>query len=543
MKFFSKSKIEQTGQNESAEEKKEKKHTLLLVDDEAANLRFLKGLLEEDYNILTASDGLEAMELVMSHPEPEKIDLIITDQRMPRMTGVEFLKETINKIPNTIRMILTGFTDIEAIIGAINESKVYKYMTKPLEPKDLKITVQRALEAYELEKSNIALVIAKQQAEKATEEKSNFLSTMSHELRTPLNAVIGMTYLLMQESPTPEQLENLRVLKFSADNLLVLINDLLDFSKIEAGKINFEDLDFSLGNLFNSIRLALKPLADDKNIEIIVKTDEQMPDLVVGDPVRISQILTNLINNAVKFTSQGYVKAETTIKETGEDTLMIAFAVSDTGIGIPADKIDHVFEAFAQASADTTRKYGGTGLGLAITKKLIELQGSKIKLESELGKGSTFSFDLPFKKSKNAGKGLADKNNIEDFKSLKGVKLLLAEDNKVNQMIAQKFLKKWDVEVDTADNGLIALDKLKECKYDLILMDIQMPEMDGYEATEAIRKLETDYSKVPVLALTASTMADVQDKIFSVGMNDFVTKPFNPSDLYMKIVKYSKWSE
>jgi CheY-like chemotaxis protein len=260
--------------------------------------------------------------------------------------------------------------------------------------------------------------------------------------------------------------------------------------------------------------------------------------MVVGDPVRISQILTNLISNAVKFTSEGYVKVETSIKKSDDDSLILAFAVSDTGIGIPADKIDHVFEAFTQASADTTRKYGGTGLGLAITKRLIELQGSTIKLESELGKGSKFSFDLPFKKSKNTNSN-TDQSNIEEFKSLKGTRILLAEDNKVNQLIAMKFLKRWDIEVDTADNGLIALEKLKENQYSLVLMDIQMPEMDGYEATEAIRKLTESYSKIPVLALTASTMSDVQEKIFSVGMNDFVTKPFNPTDLYMKIVKYS----
>jgi CheY-like chemotaxis protein len=231
---------------------------------------------------------------------------------------------------------------------------------------------------------------------------------------------------------------------------------------------------------------------------------------------------------------------ETKAKDIDDNYLSVEFKISDTGIGIPKDMIDQVFELFVQASSDTTRKFGGTGLGLAITKRLIELQGSKIKLESEVGKGSVFTFNLTFKKSLVPDLKKQDSTNIEDFMSLKGIKILLTEDNKVNQLIAVRFLQKWDLEVDVAENGLIALDLLKKNEYDLILMDIQMPEMDGYETTQEIRKMEGIYSSIPILALTASAMAEVQNKILLTGMNDSVTKPFNPSELYRKIVKYLK---
>jgi signal transduction histidine kinase len=546
---------------------------ILIVDDNKNNLVTLKSLIDEhmDMEVLEAQSGITALDLLMN----ANVDLAILDVQMPDIDGFQ-LTELIRSRKRTAHIpiiLLTAAYLSDKFKQRGFELGVEDYITKPINDtaligriraylrpiqreREFTVELERKIKerteeleklnqklTYEIEqKKKIAeeLIIAKEQAEKASIEKSQFLSTMSHELRTPLNAVIGMTYFLMQENPRSDQIDNLKVLKFSADNLLVLINDILDFGKIEAGRITFEELDFSLGNLFTSIRQSLNLIAEEKGIEIIIKNDENIPEQVVGDPGRLSQILTNLLSNAVKFTSQGFVMVETKAKDIDDNYLSVEFKISDTGIGIPKDMIDQVFELFVQASSDTTRKFGGTGLGLAITKRLIELQGSKIKLESEVGKGSVFTFNLTFKKSLVPDLKKQDSTNIEDFMSLKGIKILLTEDNKVNQLIAVRFLQKWDLEVDVAENGLIALDLLKKNEYDLILMDIQMPEMDGYETTQEIRKMEGIYSSIPILALTASAMAEVQNKILLTGMNDSVTKPFNPSELYRKIVKYLK---
>lgn len=384
------------------------------------------------------------------------------------------------------------------------------------------------------------LILSKDLAERAAVAKSQFLSTMSHEIRTPMNAVIGFTHLLLQLDPRPEQTEYLKLLKFSAENLLVLINDILDFSKIEAGKIEFEEADFQIKELISNVRLALLQKAKEKNIGLKLLIDDELPNVVKGDPVRLGQILTNLISNAVKFTKEGKVTIIASLYKKLDEHSVIDFEVTDTGIGIAADKLENIFESFTQAAAETTRQYGGTGLGLTITKKLLGLMGSEIKVKSELGKGSVFYFRLSLK---NGSAKFTDKPNSQPLveqKSLKGVKVLIVEDNQINVILAKQFMKMWDIECDVAENGNIALTLVQTNDYQIVLMDLQMPEMDGYETTIAIRELPGEkYKKLSIIALTASAMLDIKDKAFVVGMNDYISKPFNPNDLYRKIALYA----
>lgn len=415
------------------------------------------------------------------------------------------------------RVTLDLFNQIEGISGTLND-----------------VTDRKRAEE--------ALIQAKEQAEQASLAKAQFLSTMSHEIRTPMNAVIGISNLLLKNNPRPDQQTNLSLLKFSGENLLHLLNDILDFSKIEAGKVAFEEVDFNLKILLSGIKHSLGTKAtEDKNLKLRMRLREEMPDMLVGDPTRLSQVLNNLVGNAIKFTEEGSVTLSVDVLKKTEEAVKLRFCVSDTGIGIPKDKLEHIFDSFSQASSDTTRKYGGTGLGLTITKKLLELQGSHIQVESEIGRGSKFFFELSFKRSHLLPEEESSLQvNTAATQSLQGQPILLVEDNPVNVVVASQFLEDWGAQIVVAENGKQALDRLEEQLFSLVLMDLQMPVMDGYEAATQIRKKLSE-EELPIIALTADAMQGVYEQITAVGMNDYISKPFIPDELYKKINRHLKW--
>ncbi len=383
------------------------------------------------------------------------------------------------------------------------------------------------------------LVAAKEVAEKASLAKAQFLSTMSHEIRTPMNAVVGLTHLLLQQNPRPDQSELLQTLQFSSENLLSLINNILDLHKIEAGKVTFESVDFSPAELVAKIIQTHQFKADEKGIALRSTADPGLPAVLKGDPARLTQVLNNLISNAIKFTDAGSVTLGIGVEASAEAACTLLFSVTDTGIGIPAEKQGVIFDAFVQADADTTRKYGGTGLGLTITKRLLELQESTLQLTSRPGAGSRFYFRLQLKKGTPMQPAVCAPSRFRTD-DLGTLRLLLVDDNEINVMVAAKFLQKWKITPDCAPDGLAALQRVREQTYDLVLMDLQMPVMDGFEAARRIREMGGPYRTVPIIALTADTVAGVKEQALAAGMNDFLTKPYSPDDLYRVITRHAR---
>jgi PAS domain S-box-containing protein len=391
-------------------------------------------------------------------------------------------------------------------------------------------------------KSERILKKSKRRAEQNAEAKMQFLSTMSHEIRTPMNSVIALTHLLLQENPRQDQIQALNTLKFSAETLLTLINDILDFNKIEAGKLIFEEVDFALAELIEVIVEGLRYKANEKGIAIKINIDPKIHPVLMGDSVRISQILTNLIDNALKFTHQGYVSIDIDLNQDDGEYEVIDFAVNDTGIGIESDKLNEIFNSFTQAETDTTRKFGGSGLGLSITKKLLELHHSTIQVVSKVGIGSKFYFKLRLRKGNPSQITAAEQLILADYTqyNLQQAKVLLVEDNELNRLVATQFLHKWNAQLDFALNGLEAIEMVQKNEYNVVLMDLQMPIMDGYKSAILIRQLGKKYQDLPIIALTASAMAEVKHKVQQAGMNDYLTKPFNPQDLYTKLSRHLK---
>jgi PAS domain S-box-containing protein len=369
--------------------------------------------------------------------------------------------------------------------------------------------------------------------------RNEFFSAMSHEIRTPMNAILGMTELLLNRNPRKDQGKLLNTLHFSSKNLLTLINDILDFSKIEAGKIELEEVNFNVKELVDNVIIALRPKAMEKDLMIKVNIHSNVPEAINGDYIKLNQILNNLLSNAIKFTGKGKVEVDIALVEKTKTGFQLQFQIRDTGIGISNDKLSSIFDPFNQAAKSTPRVYGGTGLGLSIVKNLVELQKGAIKVESKVDEGTTFTVTLPFRNiDASLPVNILQSTKIRDFKWKMKLHVLYVEDVITNQFLIKEILSDWGISVDMASDGYEALEMIQDQSYDLVLMDIQMPGIDGLETTRRIRKMPGEYFKnLPILALTASTTESTKDEIFLSGMQDFVLKPINVDDLRTKIVE------
>ncbi|MBC7913165.1 MAG: response regulator [Pyrinomonadaceae bacterium] len=522
------------------------KINILIVDDRIENIIALEALIQrDDVKIITTTSPNEALMLCWKN----EISIALVDVQMPEMDGFE-LVDIIKSNPKTKDILVVFVTAIStetkyAVKGL--ETGAVDYLYKPLDPyitnakvDSLINLVRTQLEIknknVELERYQEELIIARDQAEKGKKIKERFLANMSHEIRTPLNGILGLAHLLKNTDLDAEQTRMLDLLKLSSEALLGVINDILDISKIEAGKFKIVRTETNVSNLCKSVVDLLKYKAEEKGIDITVKIDDQMPHLIIADSMRLNQILLNLLSNAIKFTDKGAIVLGLSIVEAAEGKVKLKFSVQDSGIGIPEDKIDKIFESFEQADDDTDHKYGGTGLGLSIVKKLVELKGGELNVTSEFGKGSTFSFVNWYDIAANQKQ--VTRVNPADLAKFDNVSVLVAEDNTINQFMIKKILTSWNLKVTIVENGELALESLKNTSFDIILMDTHMPVMGGFETTRKIRaEMPEGVNNIPIISLSAAVLEEELQEALDAGVNDIVSKPFDLSVLHHKIQK------
>ncbi len=519
---------------------------ILIVDDEPdleelIRQKFRRKISSGEYQFDFARNGVHALDKINNSDSP--YSLVFTDINMPEMDGLALLGKINELDPAFKTIVVSAYGDMDNIRTAMNRG-AFDFLTKPIDFTDFETTLKKSILEYNkiiegiaAKENLINAKLDKERAEQSEKFKQQFLSNMSHEIRTPLNAIKGMTLMLLKEQLKEGQQKNLEIIRKSTDNLIVIINDILDLSKIEAGKLELEKIDFSVSENIQNVYELLRFKADEKKIQFFTKFSDDIPDAIIGDPVRLGQILMNLAGNSIKFTESGSVTIEAKVISKENDLVTIEFSISDTGIGMTPEQLDKIFESFSQASKETYRKFGGTGLGLTISKSLVELMGGKLSVRSVYGEGTTFYFSAQFP--------IGDKSKLEanlnsniEIPVIKNISILLFEDNLFNQIAAEQILGSSieGMKFEVAENGLIGFEKLQQKDYDIVLMDIQMPELDGYETTVKIRtELEGTRKNIPIIAMTANAIKEETLKCLQVGMDDFITKPFEPNDLLIKI--------
>lgn len=522
---------------------------ILILDDKEENIISLHALLQdvEHINIISSTDPNEALKICWK----DDVSIALVDVQMPDINGFEFvsLLKSNPKTSHIMAIMVTAISKEDKYLLRGLESGAVDYLYKPLNPEitiaKVKSFVQQILiqqeliqKNKELEESRIELLKTKEEAIQARKSKEIFLANMSHEIRTPINGIMGIMHMFKSSELSPEQKDWLKRLDNASQSLLLIINDILDLSKIDSGMLKIEFEDFSLTKMIEDIDRIFKIKATHKHLNFSIESDQNVPQFIRYDSLRLQQIISNFISNSLKFTETGAIELKINIMEAKDNTFRLRFTVKDSGIGIKEDSVDKIFMAFEQADDGITKKFGGTGLGLAIVKRLANLLNGTVGAKSTYGEGSEFFFEGWFEAS---SREIDDKNkevpSYNSFPKFNAMKVLVAEDNDLNSFMLAHMLRSWNCEVDIVKNGQLALENVEHNHYDLILMDTHMPIMSGFEAIKEIKNhIVPEKHGIPIITISASVLEHEQAAAFRAGADGVIGKPFDPIELYQKII-------